>query len=206
MIVLANLDNVPAQYQLQFYNDAGQPMALDFVGLASGSVVAGTLPEHGSVVIQTAGTSRSLSQGFACLTRPNGKNLNGYGIFRNKIPDRIYDYEAVVPFSSKYDDNYVLPFDNTAGLATSMAICNPSTYSVQTVTVAFYDEQGNRLFLDQFTLNPLEHKAYAIPDRWPQTAGMRGLADFQVSPWGAPTLGLRFNWTGPFTSTHTLSR
>ena len=117
-----------------------------------------------------------------------------------------FDFEAVVPFSNKFDDDFVLPFDNTPGYTTSMATCNPSDYAVQTVTVSFYDPQGNRFHPDQFTLNPLEHRAYAMDVNWPQTAGKKGLAVFQVGPWGAPVLGLRFNWTGPFTSTHALSR
>ena len=205
-ITLVNLDTAAAQYQLKFYQSGGQPLTLDFVGIARGSVVTGTLPVNGSVVIQTAGAAQTVSQGFAILTRPDYKDVNGYGIFRQRIPGRSYDFEAVVPFSSNYDDDYVLPFDNTQGYTTSMAICNPSDYSSQTVTVAFHDEQGNRFHIDQFTLNPLEHRAYEMPGNWPQTAGKKGLAVFQVGPYGAPVLGLRFNWTGPFTSTHALSR
>ncbi len=205
-ITLVNLDTTAAQYQLKFYQTGGLPWTLDFVGIGRGSVVSGTLPVNGSVVIQTAATTQTVSQGFAILTRPDYKDVNGYGIFRQRISGRSFDFEAVVPFSSNYDDDYVLPFDNTQGYTTSMAICNPSDYSSQTVTVAFHDEQGNRFHLDQFTLNPLEQRAYAMPVNWPQTAGKKGVAVFQVGTWGAPVLGLRFNSTGPFTSTHALSR
>ncbi len=208
-ITLVNMDAAPAQYKLEFYQSGGQRWTLDFVGLGLRDTITGTLPVNGSVVIQTAGTSPTVSQGFAILTRPDYKDVNGYGIFRQRIPGRAYDFEAVVPFSSEFDDDYVLPFDNTQGYDTSMAICNPSDYSTQTVTVAFYDQQGTRFHLDQFTLNPMEHRAYAMKVNWPQTADKKGLAVFQVGgavvP-GAPVLGLRFNWTGPFTSTHALSR
>lgn len=205
-ITLVNMDTDPAQYALTFRQNGGAPLVLDFVGLGQGSVITGTLPVNGSVVIETAGTSPTLSQGFAILESPNFKNVNGYGIFRQRFPWRAEDFEAVTPFSSKYDDDFILPFDNTAGSTTSMAICNPSSYSDEIVTVAFYDEAGNRFHLDQFTLKPYEHTGFATDIKWPQTIRKRGTAVFQVSPWGASVLGLRFNWTGPFTSTHTLSR
>lgn len=205
-IILVNMDTDPAQYRLTFIKSGGTPLDLDFVGLGRGSVVSGTIPVNGSVVIETSGTSETLSQGFAMLESPNYKDVNGYGIFRQRLPWRTYDFEAVVPFSNRYDDDYILPFDNTSGFTTSMAIVNPNTYSNAVVTVAFYDNSGARFHLDQFTMTPLEHAAFATDIRWPQTVGKRGIAVFTVSPWGAPSLGLRFNWTGPFTSTHALSR
>ena len=181
-------------------------MTLDFVGLGRGSEVTGTLPVNGSFVLETTGTSETLSQGFALMESPNYETVNGYGIFRQRIPGRSQDFEAVTPLSAAYDDDFILPFDNTQGYTTSMAICNPSTYTSQIVTVAFYESGAARFLLDQFTLNPLEHTAYEFTSKWPLTNGKRGTAVFQVSPYGAPVFGLRFNWTGPFTSTHTLSR
>jgi len=204
-ITLVNMDTEPAQYKLEFFRNGGGALTLDFVGLGRGSFVYGTLPVNGSFVIETSGTSATLSQGFAILTSPNYKDVSGYGIFRQRLPGRAQDFEAVVPLCNEFDDDYILPFDNTAGYTTSMAIVNPSD-STQTVTVAFYDTAGNRFLLDQFTLNPYEQAAYELTSKWPQTNGKRGTAVFQVSPWGAPVLGLRFNWTGPFTSSHTLSR
>lgn len=205
-IILVNLDTVPAEYRLTFVKSGGTPLELDFVGLGRGSVVYGTLPVNGSYMIETMGTSDTLSVGFAILESPNYSDVNGYGIFRQRLPWRAYDFEAVVPFSDRYDGDFILPFDNTSGYTTSMAICNPSTYSQAVVTVAFYDSSGSRFHLDQFTLQPLEHTSFETDKRWPQTVGRRGTAVFTVSPLGAPVLGLRFNWTGPFTSTHTLSR
>jgi len=207
-ITLVNMDDEPADYRLRFFRSGGgtTPLTLDFVGLGRVSVVSGRLPMNGSVVIETTGMSDPPVTGFALLDSPNYTNVNGYGIFRQRIPGRPQDFEAVTPFSSSIDDDFLLPFDNTQGYTTSMAICNPSTYATQTVTVSFFDGGGNRFHLDQFTLAPLQHDAYEFTLKWPQTNGRRGIAVFQVSPDGTSVLGLRFNWTGPFTSTHTLSR
>jgi hypothetical protein len=204
-ITLVNMDTEPAQYTLEFFRNGGSPLVLDFVSIGRGSIVSGTLPVNGSVVIETLGTAQTNSQGFALLDSPNFKDVNGYGIFRQQVAGRP-DFEAVTPFSSMFDDDFILPFDNSGGFTTAMAICNPDSYTSATVTVAFYDQLGNRTYLDQFTLMPLEQAAFALPVRWPATANKRGTAVFQVSGWGAPALGLRFNDSGAFTSTHTLSR
>ena len=207
-IWLVNLDSAPADYRLRFYQSGGAPLSLDLVGVGTVSEVSGTLPVNGMRRLETAAASATLSVGFAVLERLNGKAINGYGIFRQRLPERPYDFEAVVPFASDLDDDYVLPFDNSAGFTTSMAICNPSASSSATVDVVFYNDAGTQIGQDQFTLTPRQHTAFATDVRWPATIGQRGVAVFRVSGsgTGAPVLGLRFNWTGPFTSTHTLSR
>jgi hypothetical protein len=204
-ITLVNMDTEPAQYTLQFFRNGGSPLVLDFVSIGSGSTVSGTLAVNGSIVIETLGTSQTLSQGFALLSSPNYKSVNGYGIFRQRVAGRL-DFEAVTPFSSAYDSDFILAFDNVGGFTTAMAMCNPSSYSSATVTVAFYDQSGNRTYLDQFSMMPLEQAAFVLRDKWPATANKRGTAVFQVSGWGTPGMGFRFNDTGPFTSMHTLSR
>jgi len=207
-IWLVNLDSAPAEYRLRFYQSGGAPLSLQLVGVGTVSEVSGTLPVNGMRRLETAGTSATLSVGFAILERLNGKAINGYGIFRQHLPERPYDFEAVAPFASDLDDDYVLPFDNSAGFTTSMAICNPSASSSATVDVVFYNDAGTPIGQEQLTLNPREHTAFATDVRWPATIGQRGVAVFRVSGGGtgAPVLSLRFNWTGPFTSTHTLSR
>ena len=75
------MDTAAAQFKLEFYQSGGQRWTLDFAGIGSGHTIIGTLPVNGTVVIQTAGTAPTVSQGFAILTRPDGKNVNGYGIF-----------------------------------------------------------------------------------------------------------------------------
>ena len=204
-ITLVNMDTQPAQYTLHFLRNGGSPLVLDFVNIGARSTISGTLPVNGSVVIETRGTSHTLSQGFARLESPNDMYVNGYGIFRQKVAGRL-DFEAVTPFSSRLDNDFILPFDKTGGFTTTMAICNPDLYTTSTVTVEIYDQSGNRVLLDHFYMAPLEHGGIVLRDRWPVTANKRGIAVFQVSGWGTPAMGLRFNDTGPFTSTHTLSR
>jgi len=128
-VTLVNMDVAPAEYKLSFFSDAGLPMMLNFVGRLPASVITGTLPVNGSVVIETTGLSETLSQGFAILERPNYMDVNGYGMFRQKVPSQTEAYEAIVPFSSEYEDDFILPFDNTPGKITAMAIANPSDYS-----------------------------------------------------------------------------
>ena len=198
-ITLVNLEDSPSEYQVDFYDDSGNPMKLDFTA-GSWSSVSGTLAVNGSIVIETTGESSVLKQGYAIVNDTICcPHLGGHAVFRNHIPGRP-DTEAVVPLSSfDSDGQYVLPFDNTNGFVTSMAYCNPWKYDATTITAAIYDEAGNRLYLDQFRADPRKHEAFTLPERWTQTVGKRGVVVFSVTGyWSA--LGLRFNPAGSFTS------
>lgn len=206
-ITLLNMDTEPAQYRLRFFQSRGAALELPLVGIGNRSEVTGTLPVKGSVTIQTAGTSAALKQGFALLDSPNGKEVNGYGIFRQRLPWREYDFEAVVPLASKYDRFYVMSFDNRAGSTTSMAIVNADPARSAEIQLQFWDENGAVLGQTSLTLQPLEHMAFATDIQWPFLVNKRGMARFMApsASLGLPALVLRFNWSGPFTSTYTFS-
>lgn len=114
-ITLVNLEDSPSEYQVDFYDDSGNPMKLDF-STGSWSSISGTLAVNGSVVLETTGNSSVLKQGYAivndtiCCPR-----FGGHAVFRNHIAGRP-DSEAVVPLSSyEWEGQYVLAFDNTNG-------------------------------------------------------------------------------------------
>lgn len=206
-VTLLNMDSEPAQYRLRFFQSGGAPMTLPIVGQGEVSQVTGTIPVRGAVTIETLGESAALKQGFALLDSPNGKKVNGYGIFRQRLPWREYDFEAVVPLASQYDRFYVMSFDNRAGSTTSMALVNLDTTRKVDIQMVFWDENGNQLGTDKLSLNPMEHVAFATDIQWPFLVGKRGMARFMAAgaSMGLPALVLRFNWTGPFTSTYTFS-
>ncbi|MCL6547154.1 MAG: hypothetical protein K6T61_18225 [Bryobacteraceae bacterium] len=206
-ITLLNMDTEPAQYRLRFFQSRGEALQLPFMGIGDRSELTGTLPVKGSVTIRTAGTSPSLKQGFALLDSPNGKKLKGYGIFRQRLPWREYDFESVVPLASQYDRFYVMSFDNRAGSTTSMAIVNLDPNRSAVIGLQFWDENGAILGQTTLTLQPLEHVAFATDIQWPFLVNKRGMARFMApsATLGLPALVLRFNWSGPFTTTYTFS-
>lgn len=68
------------------------------------------------------------------------------------------------------------------------------------MTVAFRDEAGNRVHLDQFTMLPKTSQFYTLAAKYPQTASVRGVAEFSVSDGYLVLCGLRINPTNAFTA------
>jgi hypothetical protein len=153
------------------------------------STVTGVIPSGGSRVIETAGTKATLSQGWAFLE--TSQNIGGIAIFRQSIAGNPA-FEAALPIVSCVNANrYLLPLDNTNS-TTGVAIANPLSYTSMTTFVTFRDEQGVQFLVDTFTLPPLGHTAFSLADRYPASAGKRGVVEFATASLTMGLLGLRF--------------
>ncbi len=198
---LMNLSTKPSPYTLSFFGDDGSPLTLVILGIGAASGVTGTLEVNGSVVLQTAGGG-SIRQGWAQLDYT--EQMAGFAVFKSHRPG-FEDSEAAVPLGSYYEHRFVMAFDNTAGYVTGVAIVNPSQTVTATVFVTFRDESGNQIQLDSFTMGPLTHTAFSVPEFYPQVADRRGVVEFSTSSAALAGLGLRFNPAGSFTSTSPFS-
>ena len=96
-----------------------------------------------------------------------------------------------------------LPYDNAAGFVMGVAIANLSAASAD-ITATAWDDSGNRLGTQVITIAGSGHTSFVLPDRIPQTAGKRGVVQFQsAGTGGIGGLGLRFSPFGTFTSVPT---
>lgn len=201
-IILVNLDTVAANYTLRFYSSDGSPLRLP-LDVAPGRLesVEGTIPVGGSRTITTLGTDTTLSQGWAELT--STRLVNGLAVFRQRAEGRP-DQEAGVSTTSP-SARFILPFDNTQGFVSSMALVNTNTSNARAIAASPRDETGVTLAGDSVNLPARGHAAFVMSDRFPSMAQRRGAAEFNA-PSGADfsALGLRFNPGGAFTSLPTL--
>jgi hypothetical protein len=199
------MDSKTVQYTLGFHSSpAGQPWKLNIAGLGEVSTISGTIPIGGSAFFETTNPPGPTSVGWAQLDG-NYDDIGGMAVFRFS-PGGLQDTEAVVPFASEFDDDFLVPFDNRNGFVTSMAIVNPSSYSVASVFVEFRDVTGQRILLDTITLQPLEHLPFSTAVRFPASNGRNGVIAFTTSSLGVSALGIRFNPRFSFTSVHALSK
>jgi hypothetical protein len=206
-LTLVNHGDDEARYTVTFHDANGAALRLSLVGIGVVSTYSGRIAVNGSVVLQTSGTGE-LRQGWAYVDQTVGR-IAGMAIFGQTNPDTGRTQEAVVSLTTWSDDDFSVPFDNTGGFVTALALCHarPERFaSSTTATAAFYDEQGSRIHLDQITLQPGQRLAFATADRWPELAGKRGTMRFTTPGLYLSALGLRFNPGGSFTSVHTLSR
>lgn len=198
-ITLVNKDAVPATVSLQFY----RRVAPD--GTAESWIPPMTnnqplqnvmIPPGSSATWQTTGTG-SVEQGWGEVL--TNQQVSGFAVFLQRAPGRA-DQEAAVPVNAGPQQRFLLPFDNTQPFTTTMALANFSGGSPASIAVTIRDEENAELEPAAGIEFPaLGHLAFALPERFPQTAGRRGTIEFQVRAGSVSAVGLRFAGE-PFTS------
>jgi len=201
--VIVNMSLTSTQFNLGFFDTTGAPMTVSFtVGkeavAAKDSFLTRTLAAEGSAIITVYNDGQPLRTGFALLEPPTDVTnfrLGGYAVFKQRVAGRP-DFEAVVPLCD-YDDWAVyLPFDNSSGLDTGMALVNPSKDQTATVDLFFIDEAGVQISKQALTLKPGEQTAFSLTAKYPGLAGKRGTIYAESSIDYLSVLGLRFNLGG----------
>ena len=147
-IVLTNANTIPANVSLAFNQQSAvggpagtttpwTPPFLETVNLLNIPI-----PPGGTVFLHTAGTAALLTQGFAVL--------NGAGISNPLVSAyAIYSYGGITgrqdqdgtSESAAASYRFVVPFDNTTGLATSIAVVNQS-FLAQIISVNIQTDSG----------------------------------------------------------------
>jgi hypothetical protein len=147
-----------------------------------------TNTETGWIDVQTSGAANSLA---------------GFAIFRLTLNASGAVSEGTTPLQTQFESKLDLPFDDTSGYNTDLAITNP-TNSATTVTATFYDPNGNLLGNYSVPLGAYGHTAFVFPNQFGVTANQQGIAQFTSSSGGnLAGVGLRANTgaaTGTFTS------
>jgi len=209
-ITLVNPTQTSVSGRLQFFDSVGRPllMPVSRTGGRPGDVafVVLSAPGKSIFVVQTSGDAAQLKQGYASFTFDEAP---GPGValllnFRQRVPGRA-DFEAVTSALPGTKLSFGMPFDNSAGFSTAVALVNTDSI-VGDYVFAFYDESGLRFATSFVGLNSLEHAAFSLPDLFPLTAGRRGYFEVLQSPLSGAVISdlvllvLRFNPSGPFTS------
>ena len=176
---LVNTGSTAASATLNFFGDTGAAQALPLTVLESGtssnqSSVTQTIGANASVWIQSAASATgSLLSGSAALTTTG--TVSGYAIFRYNPNGQ----EAVVPLESRNAGTYLLAFDNTNNTTTGVALNAIATQNVS-VPVTLRDDQGNILTTSTIALSANGHTSFLLAQQYPQTAGLRGTAEFDT--------------------------
>ena len=175
--VLVNVGSSAAQATLSFFADiTGAPLSLPLSFPQSGigtttlaPSVTQTLAAGATLIVQSSGAVNLLT-GSAQLSTTG--NVSGFVIFRHN------DQEAVVAMESRNANAYLLAFDNTADLATAVAINSLSGQTVN-IPVTVRDSTGTQIATDIISLAPNGHYAFTMVfDRYSNTAGIRGTIEF----------------------------
>jgi hypothetical protein len=214
-IVLVNLGSAPAYYTLTFVSESGGFLNLPLAGEGVRGNTGGSLEANGTALIETAGLSGRLQQGWAFLMtydRPPDQAgaayapaaLGGMAVLRQHVAGRP-DFEAAVPFSSMFDTQFVAPFDNRDGFSTRLTLVNPSASAASPVTLTIRDTGGGTTARHTLTLPPRNHTAFDLAARYPEMSGQAGSILVSTTAGSLSGMGLRFSPDGAFTTVRTLS-
>ncbi|MDP9052898.1 MAG: hypothetical protein M3N93_01135 [Acidobacteriota bacterium] len=200
---VVNVGSKTTNITLSFFDDNGNPLALPLTFLQTGvTTTAATVTQAvgvgATLVVQALGTGTQVSLGSAQLTSDRG--ANAFAVFR-------YDpsgQEATAPLETRNAPAYVLAYDNTAPLATGVALANLSSQSA-TLGLILRDDTGAVLQTTSLTLPANGHSAFVLGTNYPLAAGKRGTVEFDSASAQISVLGIRANGNA-FTSIPVLTR
>ncbi len=195
-IVLVNADSTPAPFAVKFHQADGTPLAVPLEGNDTVVLHSDVIPAGGSRKIGTQGQAANLAQGWAEIV--TAASITGTAIIGQRLAADA-ETEAAVALRSDTGKHFLLPFDNTQGFTTAMAVLNPDPADAA-VSIIFRDENGQLISNESLTLGANSRQAFSLPIQFPKVVGQRGVAEFTSNNLELMALGLRFNSRNAFTS------
>lgn len=200
-VMLVNTTTTTQTASLNFFQDTSQGATVNWnPPFVETSVTQNlTLAPGATMYLHTPGTAPLLTQGWGQVSA--GQGVFSFAIYTYGGIAGRPDQDGTSPGVSAAT-RILVPFDNTAGFATSMAIVNPSA-SAETVSVNIQTDNGT---ITQTSLpSPLPANgqlAFTMAQQLPATAGRRGVAEFYVAAAGSSIsiAAFRFNPTIALTS------
>jgi hypothetical protein len=194
LFAVVNIDQVAVSYTFQFWDDNGNPFQVGIVGGSPG-VLTGTLAPGGSAFAETPGTSPLLLEGWAEVASTGRIGVEAIFRYTNaNTPDSQGTINASLSGSSIF-----MPFDNTGGYVTGIALANTNPTQALTITLNFQTDAGATA-TGSLTLPAHGHTAFVLPTSYPVTAGVRGSINFTAPTADITVTGFRFTPSLSFTS------
>jgi len=191
---IINTDQVPVTYTFQFWGQDSSLLPFPILNGTPG-VLTGTLAPGASFFAQSPGTSPTLQQGWAEIASSGKIGLTTIYQFNDGSPrDSIGTQIATLSANS-----ILMPFDNTHGNSTAVAIANTSSTQALTVTMLFETEGGSQS-TKSLVLQPHTQQTFVAPTLNPAVANTRGSIKFTAPTADIAVVGLEFTSTGQFTS------
>ena len=203
-MTLVNTSASAVPVNVVFHGNDGGALTLPITTTLQGSSqtnttssVSAIISPKATLLITVGGQSGPTAVG--CADVLSSGSLCGYAIFRTNTPNSPVS-EGTVPLQSQFPSTITLPYDNTAGFVTGVALANLST-SFANVTATMWNDSGNQLGTQTINIVGSGHTSFLLPSQLPLTAGKRGIVKFQsAATGGIAGLGLRASPFGTFTS------
>ena len=196
-LVLTNTSTAAATANLTFFQSISGGGTTNWVPpfLETSTPQSVSVPAASTVFLHTPGTATTLSEGWVQVQA--GSAIVAYAIFTQTVPGRTNQDGTALAATST--GRVLMPFDNTIGFVTSLAITNP-TSTGESITVAVQPVNGSAAQLSPITLPANGYLAFTLPQQFPSTLSQSGLLEFYTSTGSLSLIALRFNPSGGFTA------
>jgi hypothetical protein len=210
-LTLVNFASAQNSVRVAFRGGDGRPLTLPLGIIQRGTPQAATASsldrtlEPGATLLVESEAPASSATLVGWVEVLSAGPVEGFAIFRYRGQDGR-DSEGTAPLETSRSPGLTLPFDNTAGFATGVALVNLTAEAV-IVNATIRDDVGAQIGLQAVALPAMGHSSFSVADRFSMTGGRRGIIEFRNSAGGAVTgLGLRFSPIGSFTSVPVIVR
>jgi hypothetical protein len=191
-IPVTNTSGSPATFSVTLFQETGAgggataPWDLQFVGVSSLQNIS--LKGGETMLLQSPGTNSTLVVGFAEIQ--GSGPIQAYGIFTQRIPGRTNQQGTAEgqPAATRV----LVPYNNTNGQVTTMAIANPTDAS-ESIAVGLLPSGGTATQPANITLAANGHASFAFTTQFPSTDNGSGVAEFYISSGAISVLALNFN-------------
>jgi len=207
-IMIINVFEASIGYRLSFRGINGQPLQVTFRTLdgrvTSSDKIEGQLGDDSSATFVLVDVG-ALQTGWAVLDYDGESRIAGMLTFRQRVSGRP-DFESSVTLTRDDEARVYMPFDNTLGYTTTLAITNPSAGENSSLQLRFWDASGREILTREIQLSAGSTTAFSLPERYPELIGRSGQLRIEGSGSRLATMALRFNPSGAFSTVPVVSR
>jgi virginiamycin B lyase len=184
---IVNIDQVPVTFSFNFWDDSGNVLAFPILNGTPGLLTA-TLNPGATYFAQSPGVATALQQGWAEVNA-TGK----VGVMASFALESSGTRGEEAAISGVQSGNSIfMPFDNTQGFTTAVAIANSNATQTLTVALTFLTDAGVSSSAN-LVLPPKAHTAFDVPTAYPALANSRGSINFTASTADIAVTGLQFS-------------
>ena len=191
---IINTDQVPVTFTFKFWDVFGNALQFPIINGTPG-VLSGTLAPGASYFAQSPGTATTLQEGSADVVS-SGK-IGVTAIYQFSVGSPRDSLASAIATQS--GSNILMPFDNTQGNVTAIAVANTNPTQPLTVSMLFETVDGMSS-TSSIQLWPHTHTTFVVPVINPEVAGFRGSVRFVALSPDIAVMGFEFTSAGAFTS------
>lgn len=195
LITLANPHGTAETVRVHPRRGDGAEWRLEFRGHVPGAAIE--IPARGGVTLETLGLPVDVESGWARLE--SARPVTGSVIFRRRLGPDLQ--ESAVPLRRSTPRRFVLPFDETGGRQTGLAIANVHETEPAGVEILAVDGGDRPLYAGVLpTLPAGGHQAFLLAEQIPALKHRRGTIEIIASGGALATVPLHVSPEGVLSS------